>query len=55
MNDSHPRLKNLIVTETQKERIESKNAKVNSKKVAIRRAIEDHQEMIRSRGLYVSA
>lgn len=39
----HPRLKNLIFTETQAERIESKKTKANAEKVKQRRAIESHQ------------
>jgi len=41
--DSHPRLKNLIFTETQAERIESKKTKANAEKVKQRRAIEESQ------------
>ena len=41
--DSHPRLKNLIFTETQAERIEAKKTKANAKKTAQRRAIEESQ------------
>ena len=41
--NSHPRLKNLIFTETQAERIEAKKTKENAEKTAQRRAIESHQ------------
>ena len=43
MTNQHPRLKNLIYSEAQAERIESKKTKANAEKVKQRRAIESHQ------------
>lgn len=43
MNEIHPRLKNLCITETQKENIEKRNRRLSADAVKHRHAVEAHQ------------